>query len=121
MYKVSATTAIALAFAAVPSATIAQQPTKTVGLNSPAALGVMFITENNSKVKVAALLPGGAGELMGIRPGDIVTHAGETRINSMGKLTWFIGKLKVGDPVEITVNRKGQSLKLKGTAMARQR
>lgn len=121
MYKVSATIAIALAFAAAPSTTIAQQAGKVSSLKSPAALGVLFITERNTKVKVAALLPGGAGELMGILPGDVVTHAGETRINSIGKLTAFISKLKVGDPVEITVRRKGQSLKLQGTAMARQR
>lgn len=58
---------------------------------------------------------------MGLRPGDIVTDAGGKRINAIGKLTAFISRLKVGDPVELTVKRKGESLQLKGTAMPRRR
>jgi putative serine protease PepD len=113
MKNIWASIGIALAIAALPSTSIAQP-------GSPAALGVAFISEN-AKVKVAEILPGGSGDLMGVRPGDVITYAGGNRINSMGKLSAFIRGLKVGDPVELTVKRKGETLQLKGTAMARKR
>jgi S1-C subfamily serine protease len=113
MKIVSATVAAALAFAGVPSALTAQP-------GSPAALGIAFMPEG-TKVKVAEILPGGAGDLMGVRPGDVITYVGSTRVSSMGKLSAFIRNLKVGDPVEVTVKRKGESLTLKGTAMARRK
>jgi putative serine protease PepD len=112
MKTVPALIAAALALATVPSASNAQdKPT--------AAIGVAFQSENN-RVKVAEVMPGGPGDLMGVRPGDILTHAGGKRINSPAKLSAFMRSLKVGDPVDLTVTRAGKSLKLTGTAMARQ-
>lgn len=111
---------VALAFAAVPSGSTAQPA-------SPVGLDAMFISENGklrgrtSKVIAARILPGGTGELMGLRPGDVITQAGETRITSVGRLKAFIRKLKVGDPVELTVERNGERLQLNGTALARRR
>ncbi len=105
--------AVALAFTAAPSASIAR-------IAPRAAIGVAIVDQMN-KLKVAELLPGGTGDLMGIRAGDVITHAGGKRITSRAKLTAFTQKLKVGDPVELTVKRKGESLQLTGTAMARRR
>jgi S1-C subfamily serine protease len=105
--------AAAFALVAVPSASIAQQAPK-------AALGIAMLTDQtNRKVKVADLRPGGTGHLMGIRAGDVITHAGGKRINSLAKMDAYVSKLKVGDPVELTVTRRGKIMQLKGTAMAR--
>ena len=79
---------VALAFAGVPSASTAQPA-------SPVALDVMFISETGnvrrgtSRVIAARILPGGTGELMGLRPGDVITQAGGTRITSVGRLEAF--------------------------------
>lgn len=113
MNRVSTAIGVALAFAAVSSASIAQTP-------SPAAIGVAFQTEKN-QLTVMEVLPGGSGDLMGVRPGDVITHAGGRKMTFPSRLTAFIRTLKVGDPVELTVTRKGKSLQLKGTAMARRR
>ena len=111
MKKVSSLVAVALAFAAIPSASIAEIPPAV-------AIGVAFNPQDRA-VEVAEVRPGGTGDLMGIHAGDIITHAGGKRINNLVKLKAFIRTLKPGDPVELTVKRKGQSLQLKGTAVAR--
>lgn len=111
MKKLFATIAVALALAAVPSASLAR--------NGPtAAIGVAFHFPNN-RATVAEVMPGGPGHLMGIRPGDVVTHAGGRRITSQARLAAYIRSLTVGGPVELTVRRGGESLRLTGTAMAR--
>lgn len=111
MKKISAAIAASLAFAAIPSGSIAQP--------APAVwLGVAF-TPQDRGVKVAEIAPGGPGDRMGVRPGDLITHAGGKRINSLIKLKVFLRTLKPGDPVELTVKRKGETLELKGTADAR--
>ena len=111
MKTAPATIAIALAFAALPTASIAEPAPK-------AGIGVAFIA-NNGDMKVAEVWPGGTGDLMGVRAGDVVTHARGKRINSTTKMTAYVSSLKVGDPIELTIKRKGESLQLKGTAMAR--
>lgn len=105
---------IAALFASIafPSASVAQDA-------RPVTLGVAFQTEK-IWVKVAEVRPRGIGDRIGLRPGDVITHAGGKRINSPGKLTTFIRNLKVGDPVELTVRRKGKSVLLSGTATAPQ-
>ena len=109
MDKVSATIAVAVAFAVVPSASIAQ------GAPKAAPFGFALIDEDK-KVKVAAVKPGGTAALMGMRPGDVITHAGGKRINATYKLSGFIRGLKAGDAVELTVEREKKSLQLTGTA-----
>jgi S1-C subfamily serine protease len=110
MNRFSAGIAIALAFAALPSASIAQTPA--------AGIGVAFVYEMN-KAKVAEVMPGGTADMMGVRAGDIVTHAGGKRVTSQGRMSAFFRSLKVGDPVTLTVKRKGKSLQLTGKAVAR--
>jgi S1-C subfamily serine protease len=112
MKKISGIIAVVVAIAAVPSGAIAQK--------SKAAIGAAFIYKDN-RVKVAEVLPGGTGDQMGVLAGDVITHAGGRRINNQLKLTAYVNNLEVGGPVELTVNRAGKSLQLKGKAMARQR
>lgn len=120
MNRVPATIAIALALAAVPSASIAQHPQKD--LDAKAAIGIAMMPGSSKftsgEVKVMAIRPGGAGAQMGIHAGDVITHAGGKRI-TMDKMLGYIRKLKVGGPVELTVRRGRKSLELKGTAQAR--
>lgn len=111
MKTISATIAIALALAAVPSASIAQ-PAPAV------TLGVAFLAQNN-RVKVAEVRPGGTGDLMGVQAGDIIILAGDQRVNSIAKLTAYLRKLSPGDTVALTVRRGGENLELTGTALER--
>ena len=112
MNPVSTALVFAIAFAAPLSASLAQDTPK-------AAIGVAFLAKNN-RVKVAEVRPGGPADLMGVRAGDTITHAGGKRIISEGKLSALIRALKVGDAFELTVKRDGKSLHLTGTAVARQ-
>lgn len=111
MNKVTAAIALALAFAAAPSVAIAGAPA--------VVLGMAFYSEDsrlNPQVNVALVKPGGIAELMGVRPGDVVTHAGGKRMTSDQKLTGYIRNLKVGDAIELTVKRSGKALQLTGRA-----
>ena len=99
------------ALAAFPGPAVAQATPK-------AGIGVAFQAQNN-RVEVADIMPGGTGAAMGVQVGDIVTHIAGQQVKSMTRLTAFFSRLKVGDPVELTVKRKGQSVELKGTAMPR--
>jgi S1-C subfamily serine protease len=114
MNRISATVAIALALAAIPSASIAQSASR-------AAIGARFMMERFNSLRVAEVMPGGTGHLMGLRPDDVITHAGGRRVGSMERLTRYIGSLSVGDPVTLTVRRGRETLQLTGTAMARRR
>jgi S1-C subfamily serine protease len=110
MTRVTALIAIALASAAI-SASIAEVPPAV-------AIGVAFNPQDNV-AKVAEVRPGSMGDRMGIRAGDVITHGNGKRTNNLAKLKAFIRSLKPGDPVELTVKRKGETLQLKGIAAAR--
>ncbi|GAA4712412.1 PDZ domain-containing protein [Sphingomonas lutea] len=111
MTKVIPVMAFSLALATAPALSTAQPSPK-------AGIGVAFQTQNK-KIKVAEVMPGASGALMGIQAGDVITHAGGKPMSSQTRLTAYFSSLKVGDPVVLTVKRKGQSLELKGTAIAR--
>ncbi|HWT11718.1 MAG TPA: PDZ domain-containing protein [Allosphingosinicella sp.] len=111
MKRAFATMAVALAVAALPSASIAERAQR-------AAIGVAIHVQGN-RVLVAEVMRGGTGDLMGVRADDVITHAGGRPINSEERLADYIRRLNVGDPVELTVRRRGESLQLTGTAMAR--
>ena len=104
--------AAALAMAVLPAAAIAQKPIA-------AAMDVAF-QYVNSTVKVAEVRPGGTGDSLGIRPGDVIVKAGGKPITSEGRLMAFIRSMKVGNPITVTVKRQGKEVELSGTAMAPQ-
>lgn len=103
--------AIALGCAAVPAALAAQD-------RPPAYFGAAGF-EDKHRVTVAEIMPGSTADVIGLRPGDVVTHAGGKRITAEGKMRAWVRSLKVGDPVELTIRRSGDVLQLKGVAMAR--
>ena len=111
MRKLHAIVAAGLALTAAPSGGVAASET-------PAGLGILFMGVRND-VTVKGLQPGGAAQLMGVKLGDVITDAGGRRVTSASRLTSYIQRLKVGDPVQLTVRRKGKSLQLNGTAQAR--
>ena len=73
--------AIALALSVAPSASLAERP-------KPAGVGIALETQRN-RVKVAEM-PGSTGDLMGVRAGDVITHAGGKRINNQDKFSAFV-------------------------------
>ena len=111
MSKASTFTGIVLAFAAASAATAAQN-------NQKVSFGVAGHAEKN-KISVAEVRAGSTAYLMGVRAGDKITHAGGKKVDSTTRMTAFVDGLKVGDPLELTIVRKGQTLQLKGRAIAR--
>jgi S1-C subfamily serine protease len=111
MNKVLTFIAVALALAAVPAISGAQD-------GSPAFFGAAGYEVRN-RLTVKEVWPGSTADLIGLRAEDVITHGGGKRISSEAKMRAFVGSLRVGDPVELTVRRKGKVLQLKGTAVAR--
>ncbi|HUD10322.1 MAG TPA: trypsin-like peptidase domain-containing protein [Candidatus Saccharimonadales bacterium] len=63
----------------------------------------------------AAVVAGGPADQAGIKSGDIITAINGQQINQNTSLTSIIDKQQVGDSVTLTVNRNGQTVKLKAT------
>jgi Do/DeqQ family serine protease len=58
-------------------------------------------------VYIDGVVSGGAGQLAGIKPGDVVTKVGEVNVNSASELQEQIGRFGPGDKVNLAVDRGG--------------
>ena len=65
-----------------------------------------------------AVVSGGAGDVAGLKTGDIITKVNSIEIGKAGSLTTLIGEYKVGDTVALTVLRDGKEITLKATLQA---
>ncbi|NTW05031.1 MAG: PDZ domain-containing protein [Peptococcaceae bacterium] len=66
----------------------------------------------NTGALVTSLVDGGPAGRAGIIQGDIIVEINKVRISNTEDLTSLISKTKPGDRAQITVNRKGKSLKI---------
>lgn len=67
---------------------------------------------------VARVYRNSSAELAGIKPGDVITHANNERIDSAEALHNLEGLLPVGQPVRLGVLRDGQKLTIQATLTA---
>ena len=58
-------------------------------------------------VYVAGLNDGGAGQVAGLKDGDIITRIGEREVNTVPELQEQIGRYRPGDKVNVTLKRNG--------------
>lgn len=58
-------------------------------------------------VLIESVVEGGAAEEAGIKPGDVVTHVGDKRIETPHGLLFAVLDYKPGDVVKLTVSRDG--------------
>ncbi|MBV9086131.1 MAG: M20/M25/M40 family metallo-hydrolase [Acidobacteriaceae bacterium] len=70
-------------------------------------------------VKFADVTPGSPAEKAGFKPGDILVQFGDMPVKNLYDFTYALRKHKVGDEVEVTVLRGGESLKKKVTLAQR--
>ena len=108
--------ALALSVGAIAQAQQAQ-PTGAAALPQ-VGLGIA-LDEDPRGPKVGAVAPGGTAAAIGVRPGDILLQFGGKPISGPQSAGEYVQGLKVGDPVLITVQREGQTIELKGKALAR--
>ncbi|MBP5512270.1 PDZ domain-containing protein [Candidatus Saccharibacteria bacterium] len=96
-----------------------------------AVLGVQYtpITsdvaeENNLKYNYGAFLgsnaiiSGGAGDLAGLKGGDIILEVNGIKIGRAGSLSTLVGEYKVGDEITLKVARGDNEIDLKVTLQA---
>ncbi|MBI3120084.1 MAG: trypsin-like peptidase domain-containing protein [Candidatus Kerfeldbacteria bacterium] len=62
-----------------------------------------------------AVIPGSAAEAAGVKEGDIITHIDGTEISDEHPLSSLIRKKKIGDTIELTIQRGSDDLKLQAT------
>lgn len=75
-------------------------------LDLPVQRGAYIIPEDRSSGPT--VLPNSPAAEAGLRPGDIITHVADTRIDEDNSLTSILGRLQVGDTVQLTVLRDGE-------------
>jgi Tol biopolymer transport system component len=71
-------------------------------------------------VLLSGVAKNGPAEKGGIRGGDIITELAGRKIENIYDYTFAIEALKVGEEVEVAVNRKGEALKFKVTPTSRE-
>ena len=73
-----------------------------------------------SGVKFADIRPGSPADKAGLRGGDILTQFGDKEIKNLYDFTYALRAAKVGDVVEVMVQRDGQEVSAKVTLEQRQ-
>ncbi len=64
---------------------------------------------------IQSLTEGGPAEDAGLQVGDIITKFGDTKITGRTDISTAIARCKIGDTVNLTVYRKGQTLEISVT------
>jgi putative serine protease PepD len=96
---------------AIPSdraTSVAQQLIKGETVSHP-ALGVQAIDSPAGGATVAKVIAGGAAEKAGLQEGDVITKFGDATINGADDLVSAVQSRKVGDKVEVTFKRGGNT------------
>ena len=71
-------------------------------------------------VLLSGVAKNGPAEKGGVRGGDIITELAGRKIENIYDYTFAIEALKVGEEVEVVINRKGETLKFKVTPTSRE-
>jgi Do/DeqQ family serine protease len=83
-----------------------------VGQNLTPELAKAFNLKDAHGALVARVVPGSPADKAGVKPEDVVTQANGKVIKDMPELRNLIGLLKVGDKVDLTVLRNGETRKI---------
>ncbi|MDX2175938.1 MAG: M28 family peptidase [Candidatus Sumerlaeia bacterium] len=68
---------------------------------------------------LSGVVEGGPAAKAGLKGGDVITRLGGTDITNIYDYTYALGAVKVGEPVEVVVERDGETLELELTPEAR--
>lgn len=63
----------------------------------------------NQGVVISELVDGGSAQYAGLQPQDIIVKVGDRDIRDVPELTEVVGRAKVGDTLNVVVNRKGKT------------
>lgn len=83
-------------------------------------IGVTVYSTNTQGVIVESVENGGPAEEAGIKSGDIIMAVGDKTISRSSDLKSALAQYKAGDSVTITINRDGETLKIKVALGVRQ-
>jgi Tol biopolymer transport system component len=79
-----------------------------------------YVTEDIAGVKLAGARAGSPAERAGLREGDVITGFAGQKIANIYDFTYALDAVKIGEPVELIVDRGGETLTLSVTPEARQ-
>lgn len=77
-------------------------------------------TEENKGVLLAGVVPGSPAEKAGLKSGDRIVAVMGKRVNNIEELTQLYDQMEPGKPVEFTVVRNGQEMKIEVVPVAPQ-
>jgi pimeloyl-ACP methyl ester carboxylesterase len=89
-----------------------------------AMLGVGFGPPAQGETAIArvqTVLPGTTAETMGVKVGDQIVSVGGKPVSTVPEVIAYAGTLRADAPVEVVVQREGQTLKMAGKAIGRPR
>lgn len=108
---------------AIPSNMVQEIANNIIEYGGPRGmLGVLVIDVNEdlasernlsvtSGVYIEELTDGGAAQYAGLLPNDVITSIDDQRIKTADQLIEIINKTKVGEIIELTINRNGRTRK----------
>lgn len=76
-------------------------------------LGVTVKANADGGLWVGAVVKGGAAEQAGVLENDIIRAIDDVEVNDTDDLSAYLKTKRVGDTVELTVERGGKEIKLK--------
>jgi putative serine protease PepD len=97
---------------AIPSdraTTVAQQLIKGETVSHP-ALGVRAADNTSGGATVAGVVSGSGADKAGLKEGDVIVKFGDATINGADDLVSAVQSHKVGDQVEVTFKRDGNTM-----------
>lgn len=86
------------------------------GAPSGPKLGLMpGYNEGTDGMEVSGIVPGGAADAAGLKKGDVIKAIDGKPVKNVQDYMKVMAGMKRGEPVEITLDREGKSLKLKAS------
>lgn len=98
----------------VVSVRLRRPPTPRRNMPSHGFLGISFGT-SASEARIAQVFPGTGAARAGLRPGDLITAVGPTRVRTRTDVQEYLRKAKPGDKVTLRIRRDGKERKVTPT------
>ncbi len=98
------------------------QPSEAPRANLTAYLGTIpdYVAGDIKGLKLSGVSANGPAAKAGVKGGDVITELAGRKIENIYDYTYAIEALKIGQAVQIVVQRGGESVKLEVTPSARE-
>ncbi len=77
-------------------------------------LGVMISNRDKKGVEITEIFEGGTAEAIGLKEGDEILKINGEKISDVGELVQEVGKMEVGEPINVQYERDGKKKRVVG-------